>query len=77
MKYNMEKITQFIIQKATPKNDKAPDRRISARVGDTWVEIGAGWVKKNKNGDSFISCIMRKPYQDKKGFIIIEDNDSI
>lgn len=70
MKYNM--ITNFIIQKCEPKNDKAPDRRISAKVGDKWVDIASGWVKKDKNGNQYISCQMKKPYKEYKGYEIVE-----
>lgn len=68
----MEKITSFIIQKCEKKTDKSPDRRIVAKIGDNFVQIASGWVKTDKNGNQYVSCVMSKPYQDKKGYEIIE-----
>lgn len=32
------------------KNERSPDFRISAKIGDDYKEAGAGWKKVGKNG---------------------------
>lgn len=54
-------------------NDKAPDYRISAKDDTDFVEIGAAWLKKDKNGQNFLSCKLNDPYKDKKGYHITDD----
>jgi len=62
-------INQFAIFKVgEKKSDKQPDYRLSAKVGEEYVEIGAGWIKEGKGGSKFISCQLSKPYKDKKGY---------
>lgn len=64
----------FSIFKVTkdPNNTKLPDYRISIKVGDEFVDAGAGWIKESKNG-KYISCKLNDPYLDKrKGFEIVE-----
>jgi uncharacterized protein (DUF736 family) len=67
-------ITSFFIQKCEKKTEKAPDRRISAKVGDNFVEIGACWKKQDKKGNDYLSCMLAKPYKERKGFKIVEDD---
>lgn len=38
------------------KADNQPDYKISAKIDDKYVEIGAGWKKEMKNGEVYISC---------------------
>ncbi len=70
-------ITQFTIQKVQKKEgeEKRPDRRITAKVGEDWVDVAAGWVKKDKNNNDYISAQMTKPFKDKKGFVIIAQDE--
>lgn len=58
------------------KSDKEPDYRLTAKVEDKFMDIGAGWIKTSPKGTKYISCQLNKPYQDKKGFGIL-DEDSI
>jgi uncharacterized protein (DUF736 family) len=67
---------QFLIFKNDKKNDKEPDYRLSAKIGESFVEIGAGWIKDGKNGNKFISCQFSKPFKDRKGYHIEEDIDT-
>lgn len=52
------------------KSDKDPDYRISAKIGEEYKEIGAGWIKDGKSG-KYVSCQLSKPYKDRKGFQIV------
>ena len=54
------------------KNDKQPDYRLSAKIGEEYVEIGAGWVKENPKG-KYISFKLADQFQDKKGYSLIEE----
>lgn len=63
-------IKNFSIFKVDNKNkDNDPDYRISAKVGDEYKEIGAGWIKEGPKS-KYISCQLSKPYKDRKGFVI-------
>lgn len=47
----------FIIQKVKEKKtDTSPDYNIKMKSGDDFVYIGAAWVKKDKNGSTYLSC---------------------
>ena len=80
----MEKyIKNFIIQKnSNKKSDKAPDRVIRTKVGDKWLEIAGGWIKKDRNGNDFVSCLMSKTWVDGKdntkrreGYVIVAESE--
>lgn len=59
-----------IFKNENKKNDKEPDYRISAKIGEnSFEEIGACWLKEGKTGKYF-SCSLRKPHKDKKGYYI-------
>ena len=69
---------EFLIFKAKEKNnDKSPDFNITAKVGDKFVNIGAGWNRKTKGNPpvGFISCKLSNQYQDKKGYHLTEDEN--
>lgn len=67
---------EFLIFKATEKNnDKSPDFKLSAKIGDKFVNIGAGWNRKSAKGTPFISCLLAKPFKDMKGFHLAEDGN--
>lgn len=64
-------IKNFSIFKVDKKNkDNDPDYRISAKIGDEYKEIGAGWIKDGSKS-KYISCQLSKPYKDRKGFQIV------
>lgn len=72
-------IKNFSIFKVTDKkNETQPDYRISAKVGENFVEIGAGWIKES-NGGKYISCKLSDKYVDhtkgtkRDGFHIATD----
>lgn len=52
------------------KQDKDPDYRISVKLGDEYVEAGAGWIKTSPKGTKYISCRLSKPYKNRKGFVL-------
>jgi len=65
-------IKNFSIFKVSEKkNDAQPDYRISAKVGEAYVDVGAGWIKDSKAG-KYISVKLRDEYQDKCGFALVE-----
>lgn len=67
-------LKEFLIFKAKEKSsDKSPDFNITAKVGEKFVTIGAGWNRKSKTGTPFISCLMAKPFKDLKGWHLTED----
>lgn len=57
------------------KNAKEPDYKLSAKVGDEFVEIGAGWIKDTATGTKYISFSLAEPYQGKKGWQLIEEKE--
>jgi uncharacterized protein (DUF736 family) len=69
-------LKEFLIFKAEKKSEKSPDFKISAKIDDKFVEIGAGWSRKSAKGTNFISCLLSKPYQDRKGFHLMEDENA-
>lgn len=58
-------IKEFVIFRNTKQSDnpKAPTHRVMAKIGDTLVEIGAGWSRE-KNGNKYLSCKLRDIYKD-------------
>jgi len=58
------------------KNDKQPDYRLSTKVGDVFVDIGAGWIKETENS-KYISVKLADAYKgfkgDKPGFELVEE----
>ena len=64
----------FIIQINKFKDsDTKPDYRIVAKEGEEFLEIGAGWKKQDSSGKAYISCSLSKPYNDKKGYEIVQE----
>jgi len=69
-------ITGFSIWKNDKKEkDTQPDYKLSAKVqvGNEYIftDIGAGFVKETQGGKKYISCSMKKEYEDKDGFVIV------
>lgn len=66
--------------KNTKKADNQPDYRMSAKDEDTFYDIGACWIKKDKNGNTFLSCKLGDVWKDhtdetktRKGWHLEED----
>ena len=55
------------------ENDNQPDYRLSAKIGEDYVDIGAGWIKESKNG-KYISFKLRDVYREKDGYVIIPEH---
>ena len=69
---------EFAIFKATEKkNDKSPDYNISVKMGDKWTNIGGAWLRESGKGTKFFSCKLSAPYQDRKGYEIIEQKSAM
>jgi uncharacterized protein (DUF736 family) len=65
-------INNFSIFKTKEKKtETSPDYTISSKVGDEFVNIGAGWIKEGKAG-KYISCKLSEPYMARKGYTINE-----
>lgn len=54
------------------KKDNDPDYRISAKIGETFTDIGACWIKDGNKG-KYVSCQLSKPYKEKIGFVVVEE----
>lgn len=57
------------------KNETSPDYRVTAKVGEAYVDCGAGWIKESKNG-KYISIKFKDEYGDKCGFALVEESMS-
>lgn len=75
-------VKNFFIQRNNKKTDKAPDRKITAKYGEEFVEIASGWIKKDKAGNDFVSCQMVKAWVDhtdksksRRAFVIVAEED--
>jgi len=66
-------INNFAIFKNKKKveGDKQPDYVLSAKVGEEYQDLGGCWLKDGKAGKYF-SVQLKKPYQDKKGWQLVE-----
>jgi Protein of unknown function (DUF736). len=63
-------IKSFVLLKnQNKKEDKHPDYRISAKIGDKYQDIGAAWIKE-KNGNKFLSCQLSNPRDTRAGYHI-------
>lgn len=69
----MEQIKSFAIFKNSRKeNENQPDYKISAKIGDNFVEIGGAWIKEGAKG-KFFSCKLSAPYKERKGYKLVEE----
>ena len=59
------------------KNDKEPDYRLTMKVEDEFIEIGAGWIKTSPKGTKYISFSLSKPYKDRKGWHFVADEEDV
>ena len=77
-------IKNFSITKNKFKKEgsSAPDYRMSSKIGEEFVEIGACWLKDSKDGSKFFSCKMADVYVDhekklaRKGFVITQEGET-
>lgn len=60
-----------IFKNNNKKKETEPDYTMSAKQGEAFVEVGACWIKDGAKGKYF-SCQFKKPYQDKKGFQLVQ-----
>jgi len=69
-----ENIKNFSIFKIPNQVDdgKKPTHSISAKIGESYVNIGSCWTKEGTKG-KYLSCQLSKPYQDKPGFHVEPD----
>ena len=67
----------FSLMKNKKEKESQPDYRISTKVGEDYVDIGAAWIKEDKNGNKFLSCKLSDIYKSKDkikpGYHISED----
>ena len=75
-------IKMFNIFKNTKKTKEGqPDYRMNVKIGDNYVECGAGWIKDSKNG-KYISCKLNDVYVDHtkgtatQGFVLVQENSN-
>lgn len=73
----MQPIKNFSIFKNEKKQDNHPDYKLSAKIGDDYREIGAGFIKDG-NGNKYISVVLKKEFTKEDGtvldgFVIITD----
>lgn len=62
-----------ISYKPGEKKEKSPDYRLTAKTDKGYIEVGAAWRKNTTDGKQYISCSLAKPYNDKKGYSLIEE----
>lgn len=73
----MTNIKNFSIFKNTHKKEGStqPDYKLSVKIGEEYIECGAGWIKEGKSG-KFISCKLSDAFADhtkgvaRKGFVL-------
>ncbi len=65
-----------------PKKDGMPDRQLSVKLGDTFVDIGGGWLKKDKNDNTYLSMKLQDAWVDhtnisksRTGFCIVREDE--
>ena len=66
-------IKNFSCFKVKEKKEGQPDYNLSAKIGDKYENIGAGWIKEKEGGEKYISFSLRKPYNEMKGLMIVEE----
>ncbi len=66
----------LIFKNDNKKGEKEPDYKLSVKIDDKFVEVGAGWKRLSQKGTNFISCLLSKPYGDRKGWHFEQDKDA-
>jgi len=63
-------IKNFTITKQDNQGkDNLPNRKISTKIGDNFIQIGSGWVKNDKNGNPFISGQLKNEFVKDDGMV--------
>jgi len=69
----------LIVAKDTQGNDKMPNRRITTKIEDSFLDLGVGWVKKNDKGETFLSCKLQEQrvHEGKTypGYVILSEGE--
>lgn len=81
----MQIIKSFSIFKGQePKNDKMPTHRMSAKVGESYVDLGSLWTKTSSKGTKFLSGQLQKAWLDhtdntksRKSIVMVFEEDLI
>lgn len=78
-----QQIKNFTIKtNQNKKADNQPDRILCAKVGEAWVDIGAGFIKEDKNGNKYLSAVLANPYEGtnkeglpfkREGYVIVSE----
>lgn len=77
------KLTLFCWKNKEKKEDKHPDYKVTmATAGEKggFVSCGAGWIKKTKTGDTYLSLMIDTeptPWQKPEGLLTEEENAKI
>lgn len=45
------------------KSDNSPDYELSTKIGDDFIQVGAGWIRESKKGTKFISIKLSEPFE--------------
>lgn len=71
-----------VTQNNRKEKDTHPDRNLSAKIGEEFVDIGGGWLKKNKNGATYLSIKLQDAWVDhndssktRTGFSLVRDDE--
>ena len=73
MIYKMAKIFNLFKNTDKEEGDKRPDYRINFEENRDFVEGGACWKKKDKNGNIYLFCKLKDKYKEKAGYEIVEE----
>ncbi len=73
-------IKNFACFKTLEKKEGQPDYRLTANIGTKdepkYVDVGAGWIKEGNKG-KFISFTLSKPYGDRPGFTMVQEEGTV
>lgn len=76
-------LKSFSIFKARESdNEKAPTHKLSAKIGEEFVDIGSAWTKDSKKGDKYLSVQLAKAWVDhtdntktRKSVVLVFEED--
>lgn len=79
----MKIIKNFSVFKNKPSdNEKVPTHSLSAKIGESYINIGSAWTKSTKTGDKYLSAQTAKVYVDhtdntksRKSVVIVFEED--
>lgn len=76
----MQIIKSFFVFKNDKATGKAPSHKIMAKIGEEFVEAGAGWTKEGRNG-KFISAQLSKEWKSddgtksREGYVMVAEKE--